>query len=141
MKNVIFIAVFAILFVGCAQKTEPIIKKVAPPIVADVNRTIDTRHVVKQKHYPKPPQKAIKLKTVKDDDFNSDYMYPTDSKKKSEATKIVSSVPKVSIEMTKEECISMITKEKFDKYTAMFGSESASIRRCKMLKAKSQNES
>jgi len=37
--------------------------------------------------------------------------------------------------MDKEECIAMITQEKFDKYTAMFGSEAASIKRCKMLKA------
>ena len=37
--------------------------------------------------------------------------------------------------INKEECIAMITQEKFDKYAAMFGSEAASIKRCKMLKA------
>jgi len=37
--------------------------------------------------------------------------------------------------MTKEECVSMISQEKFDKYTSMFGNEEASIKRCAMLKA------
>ena len=40
--------------------------------------------------------------------------------------------------MTKTECISMIGADKFTKYTQMFGSESASIKRCKMLKAMKQ---
>lgn len=40
-----------------------------------------------------------------------------------------------SVGMSKEECIAMITQEKFDKYTEMFGSEEASIKRCNMLKA------
>ena len=37
--------------------------------------------------------------------------------------------------MTKEECIAMISQEKFDKYSQMFGNENASIKRCIMLKA------
>ena len=40
-----------------------------------------------------------------------------------------------SDQMSKEECIAMVTQEKFDKYTAMFGSEEASIKRCQMIKA------
>jgi hypothetical protein len=37
--------------------------------------------------------------------------------------------------MTKAECISMIGADKFAKYTQMFGSEAASLKRCKILKA------
>ena len=37
--------------------------------------------------------------------------------------------------MTKGECIAMISQEKFDKYSQMFGNENASIKRCAMLKA------
>ena len=37
--------------------------------------------------------------------------------------------------MTKAECIAMISQEKFDKYSQMFGNENASIKRCIMLKA------
>lgn len=137
MKNVIFIAIVAILFVGCAQKTDPIIK-IDPPVLEDMNETKEK--VVKQTHYPRPPKKRIKLKKVKDDNFNADYMYPTEKKKK-DTNKTPVSIPKADIGMTKEECITMITQEKFDKYTKMFGSESASIRRCKMLKAKSKKAS
>jgi len=84
-------------------------------------------------------KKNIKLKKVEDNNFNSDYMYPqtrsTPKPKKvtklaqAETSTITSSV------MGKAECIAMIGQEKFDKYTQMFGSESASIKRCKMLKA------
>jgi len=37
--------------------------------------------------------------------------------------------------MTKAECVAMISQEKFDKYSQMFGNENASIKRCAMLKA------
>lgn len=37
----------------------------------------------------------------------------------------------------KEECVQMISQEKFDKYTKMFGSEAASIKRCTMIKTMS----
>ena len=133
MKNIILTMIVAILFVGCAQKTDPIIK-IVPIMVDDINNTQGEK-VIKQKHYPKPPKKRIRLKKVKDKNFDADYMYPTDTKKK-DANKTPISIPKADIGMTKDECITMITQEKFDKYTKMFGSESASIRRCKMLKAK-----
>jgi len=96
-------------------------------------RTSRTRTVIPR------TKKNIKLKKVEDNNFNSDYMYPqtrsTPKPKKvtklaqAETSTITSSV------MGKAECIAMIGQEKFDKYTQMFGSESASIKRCKMLKA------
>jgi len=62
-------------------------------------------------------------------------MYPTKSKKK-ETTNIPEQMARSTADtMNKEECIAMITQEKFDKYAAMFGSEAASIKRCKMIKA------
>ena len=62
-------------------------------------------------------------------------MYPKDTKKK-DKTDIPEQMAKVTTDtMNKEECIAMITQEKFDKYASMFGSEAASIKRCKMLKA------
>ncbi|MFK5976078.1 MAG: hypothetical protein QM493_06185 [Sulfurovum sp.] len=138
MKNIIFIAIVAILVSGCAQKTEPIIK--IEPIVDVKKIEVEKVKIVKQKYYPKPPKKRIKLKKVKDTNFNSDYMYPTSKKKKIEIKKPITTA-RATIEMSKEECINMITQEKFDKYTKMFGSETASIRRCKMLKVKSKKAS
>ncbi|GIT99423.1 hypothetical protein [Sulfurovum sp. TSL1] len=94
-----------------------------------------TPHVVKQTYLPPPPKKKIKLKEVDDTNFDTAYMYPKESKK-NEKTEIAEQMVSASSDtMDKEECITMITQEKFDKYAAMFGSEAASIKRCKMLKA------
>lgn len=105
---------------------------------------------------PRAPKKYIKLKEVDDNNFNDKYMYPEDSVEKETAERPTAKVPTVekstienpaikkssvptpiatSAAMTKEECISMISKEKFDKYSQMFGNENASIKRCTMLKA------
>ncbi len=72
-----------------------------------------------------------------DTNFNPEYMYPEDKNQKAEVAKPVETpAAHTSADtMDKEECIAMISQEKFDKYTAMFGSEAASIKRCKMLKA------
>jgi hypothetical protein len=84
-------------------------------------------------------KKNIKLKKVEDNNFSSGYMYPqTKAKPKPKpAVKLAqaSATTTNSSVMGKAECIAMIGQEKFDKYTQMFGSESASIKRCKMLKA------
>ncbi|TNF44721.1 MAG: hypothetical protein EP216_01485 [Epsilonproteobacteria bacterium] len=111
-----------ILLAGCDQPT--------------VNDQEDKNaHVVKQTYLPPPPKKKIKLKDVNDTNFNADYMYPEGSKEK-EAVEALSKTPVTTeVTMDKKECIAMITQEKFDKYTAMFGSEAASIKRCKMLKS------
>jgi len=83
-------------------------------------------------------KKNIKLKKVEDNNFNSDYMYPQtrSTPKPKKVTKLAQAeTAATSSVMGKAECIAMIGQEKFDKYTQMFGSESASIKRCKMLKA------
>ena len=91
---------------------------------------------------PKAPKKNIELKKVEDSNYSSSYMYPGANKKSVPAKKLENSTvnaPKaISSTMTKAECISMIGEEKFTKYTTMFGSESASLKRCKMLKAMKQ---
>lgn len=91
--------------------------------------------VAKQTYLPPPPpKKEIKLKDVNDTNFDADYMYPQNSQKKTVET--TAPTPIVAADtMDKTECIAMITQEKFDKYAAMFGSEAASIKRCKMIKA------
>jgi hypothetical protein len=84
-------------------------------------------------------KKNIKLKKVEDNNFSSGYMYPQTKAKPTPkpAVKLAqaSATTSTSSIMGKAECIAMIGQGKFDKYTQMFGSESASIKRCKMLKA------
>ena len=70
------------------------------------------------------------LRKVEDTNYSSNYMYP--KAKKKTTPKVLTSTTTI---MTKAECISMITQARFDKYTQMFGSEAASIKRCRMLKA------
>jgi ATPase subunit of ABC transporter with duplicated ATPase domains len=86
---------------------------------------------------PPPPKKNIKLKKVEDNNYTSGYMYPGAAKKKpvkvAQATTI-----NANTSMDKAQCIAMIGPEKFAKYTQMFGSEAASLKRCKMLKAMKQ---
>ncbi|MBT8348795.1 MAG: hypothetical protein HKP62_05045 [Sulfurovum sp.] len=103
------------------------------PTVENTDR--NTVHVVKQTYLPTPPKKKIKLKEVDDTNFDAAYMYPEDTKKKATAGTAEKTVIATAGAMNKEECIAMITQEKFDKYAMMFGSEAASIKRCKMLKA------
>ncbi|MGB5506031.1 MAG: hypothetical protein WBM70_05000 [Sulfurovum sp.] len=92
--------------------------------------------VAKQTYLPPPPpKKEIKLKDVNDTNFDADYMYPKASKEKVKVATAVEASEVPTDTMDKTECIAMITQEKFDKYAAMFGSEAASIKRCKMIKA------
>ncbi|CAA6809428.1 MAG: Unknown protein [uncultured Sulfurovum sp.] len=83
------------------------------------------------------PKKEIQLKKVEDNNYNADYMYPG-AKKKPTPTPKVQTTPTVATKikkgMSKTECISLIGQVKFDKYTQMFGSEEASLKRCKILK-------
>jgi len=82
-------------------------------------------------HYPKP-KKNIKLKKVEDTNYSSDYMYPDDKKAKAAKT-VASATPTLS--MDKPQCIAMIGEAKFNRYTEMFGSEAAAIKRCAMIQA------
>ena len=109
-----------LLLGGCTQ-----------PVVENTN----TVSMVKQTYTPAPLQEQIKLKEVDDTNFNTAYMYPEDKKKKEKINTPVPTAVVATDTMDKAECIAMITQEKFDKYTAIFGSETASIKRCKMLKS------
>jgi len=95
------------------------------PVKKETTRTVERKA-------PPPPKKTHELKEVKDTNYETAYMYPEDNKKKKEKSNTTAST---SDQMSKEECIAMVTQEKFDKYTAMFGSEEASIKRCQMIKA------
>ena len=75
--------------------------------------------------------RTIKLKKIEDTNYSSEYMYPKTHKKKIKKIKVTRS----SSIMTKEECIAIVGEDKFIKYTNIFGSEEASIKRCKMIKA------
>jgi len=90
----------------------------------------------KKQTIPKAPKKDIKLKKVEDNNFSPDYMYPTvTAKKKTTTTPLANkSIPS---SITKEECISMIGQDRFDRYVKMLGSQDSAIKRCQMIKAQS----
>jgi len=91
-----------------------------------IQRAKRTSHV-----YTKP-KKQITLKKVEDRNYSSDYMYPDDKRKQHKSAPIASAATGT---MNKAECIAMIGQEKFDRYTQMFGSEAAAIKRCTMIRA------
>lgn len=93
-------------------------------------------HSVPQRKLPPAPKRTHKPKKVEDTNYSDAYMYPEDgvAAKKDPIVKTETSETAVTV-MSKEECISMIGQEKFDKYTTIFGSEAASLKRCTMLKA------
>lgn len=122
MKYGIVTITILMLLGGCDQ-----------PTVA--NKDKNTTQVVKQTYLPPPPKKKIKLKEVDDTNFDTAYMYPEDTKKKETVDTLEQTAIATANIMNKEECIAMISQEKFNKYAVMFGSEAASIKRCKMLKA------
>ncbi len=123
MKYGIVTIIILMLLGGC--KEQPAVK----------DKENDKVHLVKQTYLPPPPKKKMKLKKIDDTNFDAAYMYPEDTKKKEKVeTPTETPIPSTDT-MNKEECIAMISQEKFDKYAAMFGSEAASIKRCKMLKA------
>jgi len=118
------------LLIGCgSRRSIRIIEQQPHPAVQQ------TQHVVKQSKLPPAPKKKMKLKEVKDTNYNDKYMYPEDTAAAKKDPIKSTEISSTTNNMTKEECISMISQEKFDKYTNMFGSEAASIKRCAMLKA------
>ncbi|PTB87928.1 hypothetical protein C9925_01000 [cyanobacterium G8-9] len=127
MKLTFILIIGSTLFIGCGSRGHhvQIIEKKPQPTIKPIHHKI----------LPRPPKKNIKLKKIEDTNYSDTYMYPEDTaaaKKDPVPTEVLSQSTEV---MTKEACISMISQEKFDKYTAMFGSEAASIKRCAMLKA------
>lgn len=120
------IAVTALIFLaGCATNgTQPVVKKEIPKVIKKEQAVV-----------PPKPKKEVELKEVEDTNFSDAYMYPKGSAKKAEVTKLAAAPAATSSTMNKAQCIAMISQEKFDKYSAMFGSEAASIKRCEMIKA------
>lgn len=128
------------------------IKKNAIKKARTKNRIQRKNKVVHTPKLPQAPKKNIKLKRVEDSNYSSSYMYPTTKKKpmlqkKVIHTPVVTSPSSTTLAplkpiqhgtMSKAECISMIGINKFTKYTQMFGSEAASLKRCKILKAMKQ---
>ena len=130
MKHLYVLVTATLIFTGCVEQQ---IKVKNPPVT--VKETNSTTYVA-----PPPPQKHIELKEVQDDNYSPEYMYPDDKYKKDKLVEakpesIDDSIEKAAAHMSKEECISMIGQEKFDKYTQMYGNESASIKRCTLLKS------
>jgi hypothetical protein len=117
-------------FIGCVSRSHqvPIIEKKTQPALQKTQKTA----------LPPAPKKHIQLKEVDDTNHSDTYMYPEDTAAAKKDPVKTTEVSTVSNGMTKEECISMISQEKFDKYTNMFGSEAASIKRCAMLKSMSK---
>jgi len=123
----------SLFFVACSD-TQPQVLK-APVKVKEHNSTMPKQYIV-----PPPPRKKIELKAVEDDNYSPEYMYPEDQYKKeklTEKSEIKSDLlrEEAGSAMSREDCIAMIGQEKFDKYTKMFGNESASIKRCTLLKS------
>jgi len=130
MKLILTLMTTSFLVIGCGSRITTIPTQPQPVVEIQTEVTPTATAV-------KPPKKDMKLREIKDSNYSDKYMYPEDTKA---AKKDPITVEKVaptnhSNTMTKEECISMISQEKFDKYTAMFGSESASLKRCTMIKA------
>jgi hypothetical protein len=155
MKLWLTTAIALVVFTGCASKTQNIhlqntnaqqallIQQQQAQIDAlnaKLNARVKTRSRarVRQSALPKPPKKNIKLKKVEDTNYSSGYMYPGEKKKKPIKVAQAETTASTTATMTKTECITMIGADKFDKYTQIFGSEAASIKRCSMLKAMRQ---
>ena len=128
MKYTLTSLIALTILIGCGSRgAVPTVVEVPKPVVVKKVPTI---------HPPAPPKKKMKLKEVKDTNYSDTYMYPEDgAAAKKDPVVADTPIATTSSAMSKNECISMIGQEKFDKYSTMFGSEDASIKRCAMLKA------
>lgn len=146
MKLWFVTALALILFSGCSSRTQALqlqkqnaqqallIQQQQAQIDALNEKLKAKAKARKRSALPQAPKKNIKLKKVEDNNYTSKYMYPGTPKKK--PVKVAQlAKPNVGTPMDKAQCINMIGADKFAKYTEMFGSESASIKRCSMLQA------
>jgi len=123
------------------QKQHALITKLREKLEQTRYRHTKKRYHRKKTHrkksvLPPAPKKDIKLKKVEDKNYSTNYMYPEDTKAaKKDPIETYSTTHVATKSMSKQACISMITQEKFEKYTSMFGSEAAAIKRCVMLNA------
>ncbi len=129
MKITILTLGALLLLVGCMPKD-------AQPVKRQVTST--DQNISKVTTPPPSPRYKGELKEVEDTNYSSAYMYPEDSVKKEKVAKPTQIPLATESGMNKEECVAMISQEKFNKYAAMFGSETASIKRCNMIKAMNQ---
>ena len=130
MKITILTIGALLLLAGCMPKD-------AQPVKRQVTST--DQNISKVTTPPPAPKHKGELKEVEDTNYSSAYMYPEDSVKKEKVVKPIQTTPlATNTGMNKEECIAMISQEKFDKYASMFGSETASIKRCNMIQAMNQ---
>ena len=126
------IAILITLFflVGCTPKDA----KPTYPKGINKSETNTTQVPAVKKKNVSVPRKPVKLKEVQTTNYSSSYMYPED-KHQPVKTPNIPKTEKETVLMSKEECLAMIGQEKFDKYTQMFSSETATLKRCTMMKA------
>ena len=126
--SVIFLTLF---IVGCSSTQS---EKVSP------KETQKPQVETTQQYTPAPPKNSFKPKVVQVDNYTSEYMYPSKKMQPTPVNQVDQEEQNTATEtMTKEECIAMIGEEKFEKYTQMFSSEAAAIKRCMLLKAMSNH--
>jgi len=159
MKVFITTLIALFIFSGCSSKSrgQNLLKRIKSQSmqierqqaeIASLRKTLKQRSIARKRErkkerkvsvLPPAPKKNIKLKKVEDNNYSSGYMYPHTTKKKplkiEQSTTVITNTNTL---MDRAECITMIGQDKFDKYTQMFGSEAASLKRCKMLKAMRQ---
>lgn len=140
MREGIIAVTLLLLLAGCATDSKQPTPKQPIQKAPQAQVKNITKPIIK-KQLPAAPKNQIELREVDDTNFNPEYMYPEDKSAKTQVAKPAETHEEAPVAntstdtMDKEECIAMISQEKFDKYTTMFGSEDASIKRCKMLKA------
>jgi len=136
MKATLTLILGLVFLISCGSRGNQvrIIEKKPQPIAKPIQQPLP------HKALPPAPKKNIKLKEVDDSNHSDSYMYPEDTPaaKKDPLKEIQAPQTVTSGATSREECIAMISQEKFDKYTSMFGSQAASIKRCAMLKAMNQ---
>jgi len=144
--QITFISTVVLLFTGCneiPQIPQPHVphnkSNFVTPQDNNLSKPIDQNATTRvQQTIPKKPKKNIKLKTVEDKNFSPDYMYPSTPTPKVQKKTVVSA-PKTTkaSTMSKDECISMIGQERFDRYVQMLGSQNDAIKRCQLIKSQS----
>jgi uncharacterized protein YcfL len=136
MKYTFYLSLTALILAGCTASQHPAYQKKGQSIIVS-SQTNQWQQMTEQTTPPPPPKKKIKLKKVENHNYSDQYMYPENNARVKQTILTPVKKPQVMNEstMSKEECISMIGEEKFNKYTALFGSQAASLKRCTMIKA------
>lgn len=138
MKSLLLTTFAATLFVSCSSPFAPSVKH-KTQTTSNPDSTTTSSTPQRPTLPPAPPSTHVD-KEVEDTNYQEQYMYPEDGStaKKDPVVKdevIKDTATTESDAMTKSACIAMIGQEKFDKYSEMFGSEEASIKRCGMMKS------